>query len=381
MDNTKTVVLDEVESAVPGEQNPATPGAVPAGGVSGAAPAGPEDLPVARRRRWWVWGITALVVGGLAGGAYWGYSAYNATRVRQAYEKVWPVYQEAYLEAGRAVDSARGVWETCQADASDLGLECGPGPELAHQREQVDLANAKTRTVKNETRQLEELTDSLAGFAGEWNTQADQWTESIGTARRAWAENVLSGRLGAVLEVADSGNQLVAAYPDSDETGRIGQIRQSLTDLQTSIGGDVSGMDSKWREQALETIKTGEEELPGLIQALQARHDSEQAAAAAAAAAANQPRTSNVASAGSNRATSQPSVNKETTKSSSSSARSGGNSGRKAPAPAPARPPAPAPAPAPASNTGGWVETGDVIVENKTGEGVCFDTSGNSWPC
>ncbi|VEI13141.1 hypothetical protein [Trueperella bialowiezensis] len=84
---------------------------------------------------------------------------------------------------------------------------------------------------------------------------------------------------------------------------------------------------------------------------------------------------------------SQPSANKETAKNSSSSTRSGSNSGRKAPAaaapavPTRAQAPAPAPAPAAAPNTGGWVETGDVIVENKTGEGICGDEFGNTWPC
>lgn len=325
-------------------------------------------------RRWWVALIGLVVIVGVVVGVVAYANAQSLSRQRVAYQEAVDQARQAFGELDGVVAQAQDLVADCAEktgqDASCDGLaqaltDLPVFPQFAAGR---DLGRADLVAGKTDADTATQVARERAGLLGERS-------EAVRVAAVAFelrnAKEALADAIEQATTARDQAVELIGQTEGKvvDDQGR-GELQQVVDELSGLIdaAGQVSGEDP---EPYRDMVAQLDQLLASLNERVGQVKDAHQAflAQASAQAQAEAQASQRASSGGQN---------------SNRSSRSQAPARQPAPAPAPQRP-APAPAPAkPAAPSapqgGGWVQS-DEIVENTTGEGVCGDEFGNTWPC
>ena len=325
-------------------------------------------------RHWWVVLIGLVVVVGVVVGVVAYSNAQSLSRSRVAYQEAVDQARQAFGELDAAVAQAEDLAAECAAktgeDASCDGLAQALTdlPVLPQFADGGDLGRAELEAGKTDAEKATKVARERAELLSERSAavKAAAVAFELRNAKETLAdaiEKATTARDQAVELIGQTEGKVV------DDQKRV-DLQQAVNELSGLIdaAGQVSGEDPEpYRDMVaqLDQLVAGLDEPVGQVEATYQAFLAQASAQAQAEAQASQ----RASSGGQN---------------SNRSSRSQAPARQPAPAPAPQRP-APAPAPAkPAAPSapqgGGWVQS-DEIVENTTGEGVCGDEFGNSWPC
>lgn len=313
----------------------------------------------ARGRRVWLWPTVAVSVAVLAGaGVYLAGRSSGTDEARATYSEAVTLTEQARSALQAAVDGVGFTAQECEADggvpADCQALFQAVEAARAGLAEPFKPANAKdldAATARSQAKELQAASKDL-------DAQATQIKDAAG-------------------KVESQFTAAMSAYLSSDAASFAASCEAATTTARgvESLAGEADGLAADCKSFAASEKSARLSVLKEKTAALQARVDALNNKAAAAQTPAAVPAPAVSSGGGSEDAGGYSDSGYSATESGSSWT---SDDSYDAPAPAPV---APAPDPAPADNGGGWVNTGDIIVDNTSGEGVCGDEFGNTWPC